>query len=459
MASRGRFQSRILSQISHTSLRARDAVGRWVRQATLATQWGAQILIYPLYAGFQTVRLTSRQLRQSWQQLEPRLRLRSPAAVLKPLPLPDAERPLQETLALVESFGLGVVVLPEADWLARYGNNCQGEPSKTHALATAPVFPASPMVPANSAVLATSGLARQPQAGAVRPLSGPSVGPSPIPLPVVGIASCLTTQQLVLVTVQNQILDILTREQQGRLRQRMGWELSHYWRDRRRLESTTAYRALPLPPVRVQPRMLLLVRWFYQVMAWEQTGQVAIAADWFEESALVLYVSPESPAAPQTANEGDLWDDDTLSGWLGEADASTAYSPELTASGAARAPAPSNPSRLAGRSPQPQLSGTAAVSVADQHRATQTWVSSSTTDGAIAPHTQPESAGAIARTRASTQSSDLSAPTSYIDTKAKLVRYEMHPLERLLHWIDRSVLWVEEHVEVLVRWLRNRLPR
>jgi hypothetical protein len=387
------------------------------------------------------------------------LRLRSPAAVFKPLPLPDAERPLQETLALVESFGLGVVALPEADWLARYGSNRREEPSNTQSPVASAAFPASPMVQANPEIADTGGLVRQSQASAVSPSVGTLAGTSTVPLPVVGIASCLTTQRLMLVTVQNQILDILTPEQQGRLRQRMGWELSQYWRDRRRLESTTAYRALPLPPVRVQPQMLLPMRWFYQLMAWEQTGPVAIAADWFEESALALYFSPESPAAPQTANGDDPWDDDTPAWWPWEAEASTAYPNGREASGAARSLARPNPSRLTGRSPQRQLSGTAAVSVADRRRATQTWASPSATDGAIAPHTQPESAGAIARTSASAQSSDLSAPTSYIDTNAKLVRYEMHPLERLLHWIDRSVLWVEEQVEAVVRWLRNRLPR
>ncbi|MEB3356110.1 MAG: hypothetical protein VKK04_05240 [Synechococcales bacterium] len=44
-----------------------------------------------------------------------------------------------------------------------------------------------------------------------------------------------------------------------------------------------------------------------------------------------------------------------------------------------------------------------------------------------------------------------------IEAKASLVRYEKHPLEQLLEWIDLGMLWVEEKITSLFQWVRSRL--
>ncbi|HEY9664562.1 MAG TPA: hypothetical protein V6C65_39480, partial [Allocoleopsis sp.] len=60
--------------------------------------------------------------------------------------------------------------------------------------------------------------------------------------------------------------------------------------------------------------------------------------------------------------------------------------------------------------------------------------------------------------RDSTDPTDLAAPApAYIDAEVKLVRYEKHPLEQVLEWLDRGMVWIEEKVAQTWKWLRDRL--
>jgi hypothetical protein len=45
----------------------------------------------------------------------------------------------------------------------------------------------------------------------------------------------------------------------------------------------------------------------------------------------------------------------------------------------------------------------------------------------------------------------------WIETQATPVGYVKHPLEKILEWLDRSILWIEETITSLWRWLRQRL--
>jgi hypothetical protein len=95
-----------------------------------------------------------------------------------------------------------------------------------------------------------------------------------------GVASLLDQRTLVLVTNQNQMLDVLTLEQQHLVRQRITWEVANYLRDLKLKQ-----RKQGLLPFRVpseQSPVLLPVRFFYKLMAWMQWGTVAIATNLFQ---------------------------------------------------------------------------------------------------------------------------------------------------------------------------------
>jgi hypothetical protein len=92
---------------------------------------------------------------------------------------------------------------------------------------------------------------------------------------------------LVLVTIENQILDILTPQQQQKLASKMSWEVADLLRTRRLVQASKLKNAAPRLSSLDQPRVLLPVRLFWKVMAWVQTSPVAIAANLFQESTLI----------------------------------------------------------------------------------------------------------------------------------------------------------------------------
>lgn len=100
--STGRYQSRVFNFLSQQSLRLRDRSAQTWRQVKVAAVWGVQILLYPVYVGFQSTRLIEKQLQQTARQTLPRLRSAGRALpVRKPrssLALPPVDAPLQNVL-------------------------------------------------------------------------------------------------------------------------------------------------------------------------------------------------------------------------------------------------------------------------------------------------------------------------------------------------------------------------
>jgi hypothetical protein len=106
-----------------------------------------------------------------------------------------------------------------------------------------------------------------------------------------GVATLIETRTLVLVTVDNQILDILTPQQQQKLASKISWEMADLLRQWRLAQASERQRVQRLGTTVNQRRLLPPMRLFWQLMAWVQTSPVAIAANLFQESALVS--SPE----------------------------------------------------------------------------------------------------------------------------------------------------------------------
>jgi hypothetical protein len=143
-----------------------------------------------------------------------------------------------------------------------------------------------------------------------QPATG-QVAPEASAIAIQGVATVLETRTLVLVTLQNQILDILIPEQQRQLYQRIVWEVSHYHRYLQILARQRSQAPLQLPSN--NPKVLPPIRLVRQMMAWVQTGPVAMALDWFQESTVVARLSNNLTANPiANAADPDSSSDSTL---------------------------------------------------------------------------------------------------------------------------------------------------
>jgi hypothetical protein len=269
----GHYQSKVFTFLLRQSLRLQTQTARTWRHLKVATVWGAQILLYPIYVGFQATRLIGKQLQQATRHTLPRLRAAT-QAIGQPGSALSTDTPIRKTLAALTSFQVSlpasqdVLLLPaesESDLereLALYARNHPEKPTTIQ------------MKQVNSTSVAIdSGAASISDVAAVR---------------IQGIASLLENGSLVLVTTRNQVLDVLTFEQQTALTRRMVGELASYWRQRR-LTTPSQQPLLSnyLPLAKVQPNALPPIRLFQAVMAWMQRGSVAVALDLFQESRLV----------------------------------------------------------------------------------------------------------------------------------------------------------------------------
>lgn len=532
--STGRYQSRLFSYLSQQSLRLQDKANQAWRQVKIATVWGVQIALYPIYFAFQSTRLVNRQLRQAVRQVVPQLKAVqqgfqegfqagkiqvSEAAQ----PLLTADTPIRNTLETVQAL--------LSDWSPissppdRFSPNqaSQSHPSeRSMAKGAIALAPGHPLIQGSSSQPIT-------HQGDHSDTSIPThITAQPAPssaIQIRGIASLLDNKGLVLVTVDNQILDILPVEQQAYLQRRVTWEVANYWRQRRVLGGMTGQHSLkgsfpvsnflPLPSDR--PNALLPIRGFHRLMAWMQSSPVAIATNLFQESQLALLHAAESQAiANLPASEralrsaelpwlsleeafGDLFrrsaqaQQPTNLGWRDRIKTHATELVQRPARAITRllqgssvhhpASSPSSSSTPPPTSPQPWLTmenlfggkrqssaktpewelfdtttpkqiTKKAVSIGNRGRATHPVLSSSpdlTHSTAIAPQ---ESTSATVTTSPS-EPQDSAITTTYIDAEVKLVTYVKHPLEQLLEWLDQGMVWIEEKLAQVLKWLRN----
>ncbi|OKH39001.1 hypothetical protein NIES2119_07625 [[Phormidium ambiguum] IAM M-71] len=233
-SSPGRYRSRLFNFVSRQTRRWIDRGERATRQVTIATVWGVQILVYPIYLLFQSARLAGKQLQHLWQGLS------NPQPDLKPLP---ADTPIQKILETVKSLPLSTN-LPESLSVSFV----DGE--KT-AVLTVEKFSAN---------------AEEIQ----------------------GIATLPENQRLVLVSRQNQILDILNQQQQQQLKKQISLELAEYLHHQR-LVQEAKLPTMFLPPPASSENTLPPFRLLQQFMAWMQREKVAGVINLFSEETLQLH--------------------------------------------------------------------------------------------------------------------------------------------------------------------------
>jgi len=281
MSDHGPYQSRLLNFLVPQYRRLVEKADRAIRQIKVAASWAAQVVIYPVYLLLQTTRLAFQQLRQAVRSQIPQLRASVEAADGY-----DVDTPIGQVLqaALPEELVLTPdLVGPQSPkpnvpqhWV-RIVNNTPFVSRKQQDIADR--LPPATHLPVD------------PRGG----YKGQVIR---------GLATELTSKNLVLVTADNQELDIFTVQQQKELQQLIIWQLAKYRRHLRQL--ATGKRPQTWGKLAKSKTTLLPIRLLGQVMAWVQQGTVAREIDLFGESSLVHQPRTEGPLAEPEAIDFSL---------------------------------------------------------------------------------------------------------------------------------------------------------
>lgn len=282
--SSGRYQSRLFKFLNRQSVRLNDRVDRTIRNIKVAAVWGVQILLYPMYLLVQGGLSVGRQLTAEAEAGWPKLKEFTHKDHKEQPPqetLPESDTPIQRVLSEVNTFSL-----PEVSDLAVLQPAVLVELDSQGVIDQPETSDNGQLIAASTTELAQHQRANQDG------LTGKQTRKNRYAIQ--GVASLLATRSLVLVTVENQILDILTPQQQQKLASKMSWEVANLLRQRRLVQSSQLKTTTPRLSTLDQPRVFLPLRIFWKVMAWVQASPVAIAANVFQESSLVGHDVPSS---------------------------------------------------------------------------------------------------------------------------------------------------------------------
>lgn len=234
----GRYQSRLFNFVHKQSRRLTQQCDRAFRQLQVATSNVVPILLYPIYLLFKSNSAAKLDFSGHWSQL--------PIDHTDSQPDSTADTPIQRVLQAISVPSESAVLSPQsrrsvnflAFWRFKFLSNSLKSTSNLN-------HPVSP------------------------PLKRPTIQ---------GIATQLSSRTLVLVTAQNEILDIFTPQQQQELQKRIIGEVADY----RRYQQSRRFAKRLVPP-----RAILSPASLSSIIAWVQTGTVALANNIFQKSSLV----------------------------------------------------------------------------------------------------------------------------------------------------------------------------
>jgi len=263
-SSSGVYKSRLFNFINRRSQQLMDQSKTVLRHLQVTTIWGVQIALYPVYLLVQTTQTFVRQIQQSATKNQTQL---SESEISTPTLPPAPDQPIKHILDSVKSF-----LDPE-------------QISGLIAVLSFRNLAASPKLGVNHQPQIL-GLAEESHLSTNLSTKDTLIQQESIGKSIQGVACLLESKALVLVDTYNQILDILTPVQQQKLAKKIIWEIANYCYDRRQFlqSQRPVTNQLPQP---TSSQVFLPARWFWKVMAWVQQGEVAIAADLFQESHLV----------------------------------------------------------------------------------------------------------------------------------------------------------------------------
>ncbi|MDR9404156.1 MAG: hypothetical protein RI580_12025 [Halothece sp. Uz-M2-17] len=288
------FKSRILNFLNRQWLQFGDRAKIGLRQLQTATVWGMQILAYPLYLLVQTSTVVSKQLQNK------AVKLLSPAKE-------------QET-ASVASQPTAVILNSLHHWLEGTPYQLFPLPQTRRSLGEKLQFwrkqqPASTSSPAVNFPTTSQQQGLLQNLSFLSNLSKKQSNPTQHYL-IQGIATYLETGKLVLVTTENQAIDLLSDAQHEQLKQRMKILLECY----EQLQQPWWWRVVS----ESEKGGLRPLRWFSKLIIWIQTSPLAKRLNWFQESQLRFSsgyedISQVPPFPPETGILDQL--DRALSRW------------------------------------------------------------------------------------------------------------------------------------------------
>jgi hypothetical protein len=240
-ASSGRYQSRLFNFVRKQSRRFTQQRDRAFRHLQVSASWVAVVGLYPLLLIFQSTRSAAKQMHQAVQQRFPQLA--APDLNAQSLTPPTVDQPIQQVLLLVEALSSEEVISTPP-------------PAKPKTLKNILAFLASSALTrfATLGQFKSGDRRQQGELGKLGKLGEqrskgakeqrrilpttyrlpPTIPPLTTPRPIIqGIATQLSSRTLVLVTAQNETLDILTAQQQQTLQQQMIAAIADYWRYQR----------------------------------------------------------------------------------------------------------------------------------------------------------------------------------------------------------------------------------
>lgn len=273
----GPYQSRLLNFISKQSRQVADNCDRTWRQIQAATLNATQVLLYPAYLLVQSSRMLSRQLRESSQKVDlPELQEyggeENPDWSENWYPGENSEvSSIDQILNLAENL---LNSSQTATTLASFSLLIQTNPATGKATTDLPL---TLNFSEKIAVHPTTSVLEHPLAKTL----------SDTKPKVEGIASFIRARTLVLVGNENQILDILTPEQQELLESRITWEVANCGPERRAIAQKELQFNLGLKSA-AKKAQLPPVRRFWELMAWLQSSPVAVKRNQFGESILAV---------------------------------------------------------------------------------------------------------------------------------------------------------------------------
>ncbi|GAB4242847.1 MAG: hypothetical protein Kow0049_32240 [Stanieria sp.] len=291
-----RYKSRLFNFLNRQSIRLGSEIGKTVRQLKIATEFGVQILLYPVYLIVQAGRSTRQQLEQKPQ---PSKYLTSGELDSSALSSQATDQPIEQILKAVEPLLIGKrkgellvnQVKSDSEEIGLLRSESQSISNGDNKFlqkitATIEIFKAKLSHQKSPAKATTKCLGEAETA-------------------IQGVASLLDSRSLVLVDSNNQILDILNLQQQEQISNFIAYKFGQGQSNKQQFFQNSTQKFLSALPDFSQhnPNLLPPVRWFWNVINWVQTSPIAVTTNLFGESQLTHHNS-----LPQAnlASEEDL---------------------------------------------------------------------------------------------------------------------------------------------------------
>lgn len=280
------YKSRLFNFVNRRSLQFRDRIGETFRHLKVAAEWGAQLLISPLHWIFQPRNWTGEVLGTASSN-----KALPPAEVY--LSDPPVDQPLAKILTAIEPW----FELPDASVLTATLNDVKPEnsPQKKEIVLSSQFFqqiqqdlenPAPSQNLALPPAIAQKSLNSHPLGNLVSQIK--NVFSPTKDLVIRGISCVIENRQLVLTTADNEILDVLSLEQQTLLKQSIRTEMANYWYERRLQRSISQKMLGFIPLVNEQTEKVLPpVQLFYQTLHWLESQGFRPKLPQLTQSALV----------------------------------------------------------------------------------------------------------------------------------------------------------------------------